>query len=742
MVRRDRESRPGLEAELRVSHGGVVAAVAVTGVLLVMMVETQSRSLDPLDRWNLGNLGLALLVSSMITWLLNQWDHRVSRWFTIASIIALVHLGDALLRVPGLLTLVAVPVALAVPMISLPAAIAVAVGETILLSLLPGPIIARPQSGTAIVTLVTTWAVLAVVAAMYGKVLRSGVWLDEVFHRAQEALAEAQGRRGELEQTLHDLANANRQMALASERMAALRIVAEEARKTKAAFVAKVSHELRTPLNMISGLVGLMVEHSSKYAEELPPDVQEDLKIVHRNCQHLSNLIDDVLDLTRVEEGRFTLYRERVDLAALIDSALVAVHPLVEKKGLDLEVVVPGDLPKVYCDRIRILQVLLNLMSNAARFTDAGGVSVTAVAQDGHVRVSVTDTGSGIPPEDAERIFEPFYQGSQRLWGDTGGSGLGLSISREFIRRHGGRIWLDSEVDAGTTFLFEIPISPPVDHIARPDRWIREDWVWGERAFRTDETVSPEQLIKPLVVVCDESGGLAPALSPYADKAEFVYVGDFSEIADQLHRCPARAVVLNSAQPSGLWRLMEQARQVTEGSVLVGCAVPPPLDAALQAGAAGYLVKPVTHADLDQALQAIGKPVGRVLIVDDDPDVLRLFARMLQVDGDRLEVVTATSGEQALEELDRRPPDVVLLDLVMPEIDGWQVLGRIRQDKAAREIPVILVSGQDPMNRPPTSEVAMVAAAEGLSVSQLVACFLEIPKLLTNAARALDPEPV
>jgi len=403
------------------------------------------------------------------------------------------------------------------------------------------------------------------------------------------------------------------------------------------------------------------------------------------------------------------------------------VRPLVEKKGLSLQVKIPADLPEIYCDRTRVRQVILNLASNAARFTEEGGITIHAMAQDQHVVVSVADTGPGILPEDAERIFDPFCQGTGNLWRDKGGSGLGLSISKQFVELHGGRIWLESEPGIGTTFSVELPISPPMEHVVRPGHQIREDWVWLKRASRASLSDAHH---RPRVVVCDETGDLYPAFTRYFDEVEFVDTRGLAEAARVLQRCPAHAVVLNTASPDDLWPLVERARIEMPDTPVIGCSVPPQVERALEAGAVDYLTKPVTRADLEGAMQVVGKPVGHVLVVDDDPDVLQLFTRMLRACDGTLEVTAASSGEQALDELCSKPPDLVLLDIVMPEMDGWQVLALKGRDEMMRDIPVVLVSAQDPREQPLASQALVATMGSGLSLNKLLRCSLEISALL------------
>jgi CheY-like chemotaxis protein len=371
--------------------------------------------------------------------------------------------------------------------------------------------------------------------------------------------------------------------------------------------------------------------------------------------------------------------------------------------------------------------VVLNLISNAARFTENGSISIDATRKDHYAIVSVTDTGPGISPKDAEKIFEPFCQGTGRLWRDKGGSGLGLSISKQFVELHGGHIWLNSEPGIGTTFSFDLPISAPIEHIARPGHWIKEGWSWIER--RPSPNL-PDLPSGPRIVLCDETGDLLGHFTRLSDEVEFVDTRDVAQAAQELHRCPAHALVVNSSSPASLWPSIEQARMSIPDMPIIGCSVPPHVEGALKAGASGYLTKPVTRAELQKAIQEANKPIRRILVVDDDPDVLRLFARMLHTLDGSLEVISALNGEQALEELRSGSPDLVLLDIVMPDMDGWQVLMHKQQDVLIRDIPVVLVSAQDPADRPLVSPIIVAAMGEGVALNKVLRCSLELSKLL------------
>jgi CheY-like chemotaxis protein/anti-sigma regulatory factor (Ser/Thr protein kinase) len=452
-------------------------------------------------------------------------------------------------------------------------------------------------------------------------------------------------------------------------------------------------------------------------------------------------MVNDVLDLTQTEAGQLALHREQVDLRGIIESSEEAVRPLLEKKQLALQVTFSGDLPEVYCDRTRIRQVILNLISNAARFTEVGGITIMVACQDQQVLVSVTDTGPGIAPEDAGRIFEPFWQGTRPLWRDKGGSGLGLRISKRFVELHGGRMWFESTPGMGTSFFFTLPISMPVEHIVRSGHQLREEWVWREQAFKAGQPSSTDQLVKPRVIVCDETGMLYPRFTRCLDGVEFVNAGDLVQAERNLRECPASALVINAVAADDPWALVEAVRRQAPGTPVIGCSVPRLTERAIHAGALGYLIKPITRADLEDALAAVGKPVRRVMVVDDDPEFLQLLGRMLYTCDSALEIVMASSGEEALDGLRRAPADLLLLDIMMPGMDGWQVLEAVRGDERLKDVPTFFVSAQDPAGQPLVSEFLLATMDGGLSLSKLLRCSLEISALLLAPERGLDLAP-
>jgi signal transduction histidine kinase/CheY-like chemotaxis protein len=744
------KSRPTFQSELRLPTRWVAAALAITGTAVLVV----SENLPPTEpRLRPYMFCILVYCGAAVIWLLDIWKPRIAQPLAIGALLATVYAGASRLGMPALLSLSGVTTLFAAAAIGLPSAAvtaAIEIGLLVVLSrfsLGTEAGVMTVESRTLSVRLGAILISLGLISLLHYRMQQLGHWLWEHFEQAQERLEETRDRKADLAQALDDLTHANRQLALANERVSALRTIAEDAQKAKATFVAKVSHEFRTPLNMIIGLVSLMRETPEIYSTALSPDMRKDLEIVHRNCEHLAHMVNDVLNLTQMEAGRLVLHRERFDLVETIDSAVQSVRPLLDSKSLDLSCRIPTDLPKVYCDRTRIQQVMLNLVSNAARFTDEGGITIKVRQQAERVVVSVADTGPGISVQDRARIFEPFCQGSTTLWRDTGGTGLGLTISKQFVEMHGGQVWLESELGEGTTFYFSLPISGPIPHLARPGHAIVRDWPWLERRSRVR---FPEVHYRPRVVVCDQSGGLYAEFARGSDEVEFVDTRDLREAERAIRECPAHAVVLNAPTHEDLTAYVEQARDLFLGTPLIGCSVPPMTAPMQVAGAMGYLIKPVTRNDFERALKSVGSPVRRVLVVDDDPEVLGLWSRMLHACDPRLSVETASSGQAALDKLDvdratSSLPDLVLLDVFMPGMDGWQVLERLRgagQDTLGYpELPVYLVSAHDPAVQPPSSRSLLATMGTHLSVSRLLQATLDLARLFLTPEGALGPEP-
>ncbi len=559
-------------------------------------------------------------------------------------------------------------------------------------------------------------------------------WSLYSYEQAREKVEEARDQRLELKQIQEDLVKANQELARLSARLEAMYQVAEEARRAKEEFVANVSHELRTPLNMIIGFSETIVESPQIYGGDLPPALLSDIATIHANSQSLATLVNDVLDLSQVEVGRMALSKERTSLQSIIDGAALAVRPLFESRALYLEVQVPPELPTVFCDSTRIREVVLNLLSNAGRYTEEGGVQIRAWQEGAQIVVAVADTGPGIAPEDQKRLFEPFQQLDTSIRRRHRGSGLGLSISRRFIEMHGGRMWLESQVGVGTTFYFSLPLENPLPAALPgaddPRRWYNP-YESTEYRLRTRRSKAPAPDASPRVVLLEEGNALCHLFERYLEDLETVAVASFEEAVVELSRSPAQALVVNLPPFRQDLAPVERLRDLPYGTPAVSCWAPGEDEAARRIGVVRYLVKPISRQTLLSALAALGDGVRSVLLVDDQPDALRLFARILSSSERSYRVLRAKSGQRALSLLRQERPDVMLLDLVMPGMDGFQVLQEKSQDPSIRDIPVITISARDPSGEPIVSDTLTVTKSGGLSVRELLGCIQALAAILS-----------
>lgn len=597
-----------------------------------------------------------------------------------------------------------------------------------------------------VVSLVGIWGTAGMVWLVLQPLLTTVRWAWEGYAREHALLRGMQDAQLQLAQTLEDLKSANVQLTRLNQLADGLRRTAEEALRAKEQFVANVSHELRTPLNMIIGFSEMILGSPQVYGSSIPSALLADLSVILRNSRHLSDLIDDVLDLSQIEAGRMALVKERVNLSEIVESATVAVRPLFASKGLSLDVRMSDDLPILFCDRTRIREVLLNLLSNAGRFTERGGV-VVSVRRDqdtGDVVVGVSDTGPGIPDRDKGRVFQPFQQLDSSIRRRYGGSGLGLTISKSFIELHGGRMWFESEPGRGTTFFFSLPVDSPSPAQDSATRWLNPDWPHLER---THPSLAPLPVVNPRWVVVDPgSGALQRLLERYLSNVDVVPVQNIQAAIEELARVPAQMLIINSmAMDEWLLRLSADPG-LSYGVPVVVCAIPDHTDAAHDLGVSEYLVKPVDQHKLLTAVEQVLRqraaaspadhvgPAPTLLIVDDEPDARRLFWRMLSSAPHNYRVLTAADGQHALEIMRAQRPDVVLLDLVMPNMNGFQFLTMKNADPDLRAIPVLIISARDPAGQVILSNGIGVTCPGGLSLSQLLAC-------LQSLARVLSPLP-
>lgn len=560
------------------------------------------------------------------------------------------------------------------------------------------------------------------------QLMTTAKWALFSFNQTRTNLEDARNQRLELIQAQEDLSKANQELTRLADRLKILQRVAEEARQAKAEFVANVSHELRTPLNMIIGFSEVIAKSPHMYANHLPASLMNDITAIQRNSQHLLTLVNDVLDLSQVEAGRMALSREWVSIPELMRAAVSVVQSLFQKKGLYLKLDLCENLPQVFCDQTRIRQVAINLLSNAGRFTSQGGVCITCRMEKDYLLVSLSDTGQGIAQEDQKRIFEPFQQVNSSIRRLYGGSGLGLTISRQFVELHGGKMWLESQLGKGTTFFFSLPLAPSLNEEELfTNQRARRSLISGDEygySLRTRPSKAPILKRLPRLVVLEKEQALQRILKRYFQDSEIVVTQTQAEVAEALNRSPAQALLVNLPPFEEL--SSELLATAPYGTPVISCWIPREVEAANQLGVLQYIMKPLTREKLLSVLEELSKQnqfpdgIKTVLVVDDEPDELHLFSRMLESDPQGYRVLQVTNGKRALELLRSRKPDIMLLDLLMPAMNGFQVLEEMRQDPAISDIPVIVISSRDPLGEAITSTAIRVNHCGGFSTTHLL----------------------
>ncbi|NPV08736.1 MAG: response regulator [Anaerolineae bacterium] len=503
-----------------------------------------------------------------------------------------------------------------------------------------------------------------------------------------------QDQRGKLNRTIRDLDASYQLLQQTNYDLALARNEADLLRDLRHRFATNLSHELRTPLNIILGFSKLICRKPHLYGyTSWSEALMRDLAEIQSNAAYLSRLVDDVVDLARIDALAMPIQRQPTGLQPLIQDVVQVVSSLALEKGLTLAVDLAPELPTLLIDPQRIRQVLFNLLVNAIRFTDRGSVTVRAALEAGEVVVSVTDTGRGIPEAELSTIFNEFYQVGRPKEEPEAGKGLGLAIAKRLVQLHGGRIWAESVLGQGTTFTFALPV---------------QDKSTARVGQVTPLPVSQPRE-KPKVLVLDGEGGSAAYLSRRLDAYDFITVRSREELAAASERLRPVAVILGSAEADG-YSGAELLLDLPEGASLIRASLPRRESLAQGSGFAATLVKPVSEEDVMAVLAEVlppGPAEASLLLVDDDRGFVQLLSRMIESASDRrYSLQFAYNGRAALAKLRQSPPDLVLLDLVMPEVSGFEVLRQMRTDPGLEHIPVVAVSAATPGEDQLTTEGA------------------------------------
>ena len=535
--------------------------------------------------------------------------------------------------------------------------------------------LAAVQHRSLLVFLIIAGGVSAVAVAGVASVL------NQMRRRERQAAAaiEAQRLREATLQAEHEIAEQRREAA-------------EQASRTKSSFLANMSHELRTPLNAIIGLTEMLYDNAPRFGTEKALDP---LRRVLRAGRHLLQLINDILDLSKIEAGRMDLTPEDIALAPIIDEVIGTTRPLAAQNGNQLSVDCPANLGTVHADNMRLRQVLINLVSNACKFTKGGEVQlkVKRVKEGGQswVQFAVSDTGIGITQAQLGRLFEEFSQADNSTTRQFGGTGLGLAISRRLCRLMGGDVTVISEPGQGSTFTVRLPATSKEVLLAEP---LMPTLQSARPAVQSGRTTSDTVLVidddptaRELIAACflDEGFGVEMASNGIEGLKR----------ARDLH--PA-AITLDVRMPDlDGWTVLAALKgdPALAGIPVIIVTIVDEQRRGIALGAAGYLTKPIDRGQL-LAIMAhhCAAAVRRSVLVVDDDVVQRENIRSI-LTGGGWAVIEAENGRIALNCLAKEPPQVVLLDLMMPEMDGFELVAALQNNPAWRSIPVIVITALD-----------------------------------------------
>ena len=463
---------------------------------------------------------------------------------------------------------------------------------------------------------------------------------------------------------------------------------AEAASRSKSTFLANMSHELRTPLNAIIGYAEMLQEE----AEDAGLDTYvADLKKVHGAGKHLLGLINDILDLSKIEAGKMDLFLETFDVREMIDGVVSTIAPLVEKNGNTLAVECPEGIGTMHGDLTKVRQALFNLLSNASKFTENGTITLAVAREtvDGAdwLDFRVTDSGIGMTEEQVARLFQPFTQADASTTRKYGGTGLGLTITRRFCQMLGGDVTVESTSGTGSTFIIRLPAQAP----ERPGEFhvVRE----GPRAEADDGAGS-------LVLVVDDDPTVCELIRRTLEKDGYrvAWAHDGREALDMAKRLHPDAITLDVMMP-GMdgWSVLG-ALKSDPGLADIPVVMVTMIDEkriGYSLGASDYLTKPIDRSRLVATIEKYRRMQagGTILVVEDDEATREMVRQMLE--GDGWTIIEAENGRVGLERLAEARPDLILLDLMMPEMDGFDFAAELRRRDEWRDTPILVMTAMD-----------------------------------------------
>jgi PAS domain S-box-containing protein len=492
-------------------------------------------------------------------------------------------------------------------------------------------------------------------------------------------ITERKQAQQEREKFTASLEAANRELELRNREV-------ERATKMKSKFLASMSHELRTPLNAIVGFSDLL---SDETPGPLNPKQKRFVAHIKQGSAHLLQLINDILDLSKIEAGLLELHCEDFPIKDALPEVLSTIRPLAMAKNIQIEQTIEADAV-IYADRIRFKQILYNLLSNAVKFTPKDGHIGVECGQSGQsVCISVTDTGIGIRPEDQAMVFEEFKQVEGNAAATQQGTGLGLAITRRLVEQQGGSISLKSEFGQGCCFTFTLPSGSTVSKAP----------LENEPTLAHDHIVAPSR--KPLILIVDDEVAARELMASYLESEYRIAMADSgADAVTKAKELKPDAITLDVLMSggNGFQALVAmKAEPETANIPIIVVSIVDNKQVGFALGAVDYLIKPINKLALLESLRKhVPNPAdddAAILIVDDDTRTLELLQETLRSAG--YETQAVQNGARALEVLSSKLVGAVVLDLMMPGVDGFQVIRHIRQESALKNLPVFIMTAKN-----------------------------------------------
>lgn len=464
----------------------------------------------------------------------------------------------------------------------------------------------------------------------------------------------------------------------------------EAANKAKSEFLANMSHELRTPLNAIIGFSEVLRD---KLCGDLNDEQLEFAMDIHGSGQHLLQMINDILDLSKVESGKLELKYEQFEIGKAIEAVLITIKGLADKKSLTIETIVHNPVDRIFADIVKFKQILYNLLSNAIKFTPENGNitihSTTFSKEKDFIEVKVTDTGIGIAPEDYPKIFVEFSQVDSSYSRNYEGTGLGLALTKKLVEMHGGKIGFVSTVNAGSTFQFTLPVNMPAHTGKEKDSGV---------------SFSESLVSQKCILVVEDDPKTSELLCVFLNKSGYrtITAFDGEDALKKAREFKPFVITLDVMLPKkDGWEVLKELKEdkdVRDIPVLI-ISIVDNMDIGFGLGATDYLCKPVSRSDLLSKLSAYrlfppaNQSRSKVLIIDDDPKSVELLGTFIASEG--YEILKAYGGKDGIDKTFLWKPDLIILDLMMPEVSGFDVVEKLKTTPETNSIPIIVVTAKD-----------------------------------------------